>query len=190
MNEPITRREALKKGALFGGAALVWVRPSVNSYGMSSTLAAAVSGTQGCTPGFYAQNPGRYQYLEWPEGTALLPGRLVNTVFGTSYQWPLEKVLNPKEWDNASDTEAKLLRHGLAALFNALNLGVGYPLTAAAVVALVNGAIGSSSMSDVKDELAGYNELGCPIPADESAEDYEAPADQSIRPSEQVGGDA
>ena len=83
-----------------------------------------------------------------------------------------------------------MLRHGIAAYFNALNLGVGYPLTAAAVVDLVNGAIGSSSMSDVKDELAGYNELGCPIPADESAEDYEAPADQSIRPSEQVGGDA
>ena len=63
VGEEITRREALKQGALLGGAALVWVRPSVQTYGMSATLAAQASGTAGCTPGFWKNNPGR-----WPNG--------------------------------------------------------------------------------------------------------------------------
>src|SRR5665811_98268 len=133
MKEDITRREALKKGALLGGAALVWVRPSVQTYGMSATLAAQASGTAGCTPGFWKNNTSN-----WPVDpkTAEVPWKPLN------FPKPLVMdALGFKGGGGDVGAEQNLFRAAAAGYLNALALG-GYALTESDLGALVSEAQG------------------------------------------------
>jgi hypothetical protein len=188
VNEPITRREALKKGALFGGAALVWVRPSVNSYGMSSTLAAAVSGTEGCTPGFWKNNPTRALEVSGIniETAAVSDYYTVDEPFASTF---LIDALGFQGGSGVEGATEILLRAAVAGLINAAALpGYGdFPL----------GQVQSALDSDDRDTMLALasqidleNNQGCPFPADEKDEKKNGPQGSSLRPSEQVGGDA
>lgn len=167
MNDEITRREALKQGAIFGGAALVWVRPSVQSFGMSATLAAQASGTAGCTPGFWKNNPGR-----WPDPVS--PGDNVPWT-GTEIGTPtFGDALDFGGGGGLAGAERSLFRAAAAGYLNALALG-GYAYSTGDLKALVNDAIASQDRDVIlsaKDAIDTENNAGCPIPADESPEEF------------------
>ncbi len=65
------------------------------------------------------------------------------------------------------DGAAKILaRSAVAAVLNASNSSVDYPLTVSQVVQIVNGAFMSHSrdaMLSVASQLDEYNNLGCPL---------------------------
>lgn len=167
MGEEITRREALKQGALLGGAALVWVRPSVQTYGMSATLAAQASGTAGCTPGFWKNNPGR-----WPNG--IVPGDPVPWT-GTEIGTPtFGNALAFKGGGGIAGAERILFRAAAAGHLNALSLG-GYEFSPGQLASLVNTAVASGDRDTILAAAADIdteNNAGCPIPADEGNDDY------------------
>jgi hypothetical protein len=167
MNEEITRREALKKGAILSGAAVVWVQPSVRTYGLSSTLAAQASGTAGCTPGFWKNNPGR-----WPG--SLTPDDLVPWTGNEIGQPTFGAALDFGGGGGIAGAERSLFRAAAAAYLNAMSLG-GYAYSAGEVSSMVNSAIASNdrdTILGVKDALDLENNAGCPIPADESPEEF------------------
>jgi hypothetical protein len=102
---------------------------------------------EGCTPGFWRQP----QHLDsW---TGYAPGDDFDAVFGTDYFDP-DITLLEAVWLGGGGVK-KLGRHGAAALLNAANPDVGYPLSEAEVIAAVQA--GDAKM------LAELNELGCPL---------------------------
>ena len=111
----------------------------------SATCVIETAGDEGCTPGYWKNH-----LLDWVVYT---PDDDFDTVFGVDYFTPditLEEALNL-----GGGGVYKLARHGTAALLNAANPDVNYPLTEAQVIAAVQA--GDS------DLLAEYNELGCPL---------------------------
>lgn len=197
MHEEITRREALKKGAILSGAAVVWVQPSVRTYGLSATLAAQASGTAGCTPGFWKNNPGRWPAPITPGDQVPWSGSEIGTpTFG--------EALDFGGGGGLAGAERSLFRAAAAAYLNAMSLG-GYAYSAGEVDAMVNGAIASENRDTilaVKDALDLENNAGCPIPADESPEAtptgdelgvddgvYGQPTDEKVKTEKKSGGE-
>lgn len=185
--DEITRREALKRGAIFGGAALVWVQPSVQTFGMSATLAAQASGSAGCTPGFWKNNPGR-----WPSSVS--PDDLVPWT-GTEIGRPtFAEALAFGGGGGLAGAERALFRAAAAGYLNARALG-GYAYSSGELSTMVNGAIASmdrATILSVKDAIDTENNAGCPLPADESPEEVvgveEANAEDGVygRPEEET----
>ncbi len=121
-----------------------WDGPSVTATA-SATCYINEQGDEGCTPGYWKNH-----LLDW---VVYAPDDDFDTVFGVNYFTPditLEEALNL-----GGGGVYRLARHGTAALLNAANNDVNYPLTEAQVIAAVQA--GDS------DLLAEYNELGCPL---------------------------
>ena len=128
-------------------------------------------GEEGHTPGFWKTNVDTKGAVAWPrtdDGTLVLdPTNSVRSLFGAL----------PSQYDSVSLHDAlglkgggvsALLRHAVAAVLNAIHPDVGYPLSAAEVIARVDAAIASgdrSAIEALKDLLAGYNELGSDLDA-------------------------
>jgi hypothetical protein len=106
-------------------------------------------GTEGCTPGYW-----RNTRLEWP----IDPAALFSAEFGVGPDDPLSQTVQAR-----GGGENALKRHATAALLNASS-GIDYPLTAAAVIALVQEAYATTAFEAIKDQLEAANELGCPLP--------------------------
>ena len=51
----------------------------------------------------------------------------------------------------------------ITALLNAHSYDVAYPLSVEAVIVRVQQAYATGNFESVKNELAAYNELGCPL---------------------------
>lgn len=191
MNEPITRREALKKGALFGGAALVWVRPSVNSYGISTVAAEAVSARQGCTPGFWKTHPNI-----WQDVAGVDPTTTVGSVFNVPSTYGLggDLLLDALGYNGGGGETGGariLLRAGAAAYLNAMASAVDYGATSGEVKGLVDAALNSGDRDEMIDQaglLDAANNAGCPINAHGEAEGgSESESNtQDVRPSQQL----
>jgi len=56
-----------------------------------------------------------------------------------------------------------MARHAVAALLNAANPDVDYPLTVGEIIAAVQAAYASGNFEPAHVLFEGYNEIGCPI---------------------------
>lgn len=127
-----------------------------------------VGGGEGCTPGYWKQEQ---HFDSWTSPLAptadftapgfTSPGSDARVRRGRSVvdvQTQLQALMaNQGSW-------AALTRHAMAALLNAASPSVDYDLSEAQVIAKYNGALaGSFDVNDIKNELASYNEQGCPI---------------------------
>jgi len=121
---------------------------------------------QGCTPGYYKQSQ---HFDSWKNYS---PTQSVSSVFSNvvaSLQG--ETLLQALQGGGGPDlvgAQTILLRAAVAALLNASNVNVAYPLTAAQVIAEVNGALATSDRQTILDLatlLDSYNNGpgGCPL---------------------------
>jgi len=109
--------------------------------------------TQGCTPGYWKQP---HHFDSW---VGYAPDDYFDEVFGVGQHIKLIDAL----WLRGGGENA-LMRHAVAALLNAAYYPDMDYISPAYVSSLVQEAyFGSREVEDVKDELAAYNELGCPL---------------------------
>jgi hypothetical protein len=112
------------------------------------------TGDNGCTPGYWKQT---HHFDSW---VGFAPTDKYEAVFGVSVPG------DPSLLDalNASGGGINALeRHSVAALLNASNSDVGYPLTVSQVIARVQAAIAGGTIEQTKNEFEQFNELGCPL---------------------------
>ena len=114
----------------------------------------------GCTPGFWKNSVG-----SWPP-TGYSPSQSFNSVFGVVAFTP-DITLFTAVGLGKGDKNA-LARHAVAALLSASHPDVDYGMTAAQVIAAVQGAVASGNYESVKNDLAALNELGCSLANDNS----------------------
>ena len=139
--------------------------PSVTEFvsGGSGTLRGALAeyfnvadpaGFEGCTPGYWKQD----QHLDsWP--APYTSGTLFSAVFEDAFpNLTLLQVLGL----GGGGLNA-LGRHAVAALLNAGSGGVNFNWTTAQVISAFNSLFPASSYESLKNQLAGFNEQGCPL---------------------------
>jgi hypothetical protein len=122
---------------------------------------------EGCTPGFWRQ---AHHHQFW---TGFSPAGAWTTAFATLGGTHKEPGRNGATFSDATTLGAAvqfggggifaLARHAVAAILNASNPNIDYPLTVAQVQALVNAAIASGNYNGAKDILEAHNELGCDV---------------------------
>ena len=129
-------------------------------------------GTDGCTPGFWKQSQ-HFAFWTAPFTTGTLLDSPTTFVVPGDYtgdggawlgNFTLLEGLNFNGGSQLSGAARNLLRAAVAALLNAANPNVNYPMTTGEVVAAVNAALAShdrATMLSVKDELDRFNNLGC-----------------------------
>jgi hypothetical protein len=123
-------------------------------------------GEEGCTPGFWRNEPTWTNTAYSPTDTIESAFTAVSTAFPALEGDTLLEALAYSGGPAAIDKASLLLRHAVAALLNASHPGVSYPMTVAEIQAAVNAALltqDPATMEDLKDELEEFNELGCPI---------------------------
>ena len=134
-------------------------------------------GAEGCTPGFWKNNTGCWACYS--------PTTLLNEVFDFSGVHadlvPVgnKTMLKAMKFPGGSTKKDKikiLLRHAVPAILNACNDDVFYPGGVDAIIGQVNAILADYPSDITKDEILGlkndfaeWNELGCPISADNSA---------------------
>jgi hypothetical protein len=114
-------------------------------------------GDEGCTPGFWKQAKHFDSWFGYDRDESFEAVFAVNVPGAPTL---LEALKAHGGGINA------LERHAVAALLNASSPDVDYPLTVAEVKAKVKSAIDSgdpATIEQTKDELAQFNELGCPL---------------------------
>lgn len=130
-------------------------------------------GNEGCTPGFFKNNPGAFE--EYSASTTLgsvftLPAYLSDLADDTFLE-----ALGYGGGRTIEDKAKQLLRSAVAAVLNAAHEGVGYPLRRFSdpgmIIATTNSALASAdagTIEDLKDTYDAANNLGCPLEADEA----------------------
>ena len=112
---------------------------------------------EGCTPGYWKQP---HHFDSWHEDYH--PDMKFSEVFEDAFgDATLLEVLS-----QGGGGLTALGRHVVAALLNAASDGVNYPLSVDEVIDAFNDLFPEGSKqdyNDLKDELAGYNELGCSL---------------------------
>jgi len=135
-----------------------------------------IGGEQGCTPGYWKNSPGCWE--------CYAPGDSFEAIFGVDVTLrgkgkstigapTLMQALNA----NGGGINA-LARHAVAALLNACDGDIDYPMSEGQIIAAVQAAVavGEPDISELMDELADYNELGC----GQSADDAEEPCSEEV----------
>ncbi len=145
----------------------------VGLIGSALPAAATNIGNEGCTPGFWKNNPGAWE--EYTTSTTLgsvftLPAYLVALEDDTFLE-----ALNYGGGPTIVDKAKLLLHHAVAAVLNAAHEDVGYPLRRFSdpgmIIATTNSALASAdaeTIGDLKDTYDDANNLGCPLSADEA----------------------
>jgi hypothetical protein len=111
-------------------------------------------GLEGCTPGYWKQSQ---HFDSWT--APYTPNTLFGSVFENAFPgMTLLQVLNL----GGGGLNA-LGRHTVAALLNAAASGVDYPLSVQEVIDAFNGVFPGSNYETLKNQLEGFNELGCPL---------------------------
>jgi hypothetical protein len=156
--EGLTRREALKRGAVFGGVALAWTTPLVQVVGMSPALAQTTSPVgQGCTPGYWKNSLGA-----WPSPPS--PDDSLSLYFGDCA--PSDTLLNALNYGGSGGMMDILLRAAVAALLNAMHPQVAYGMPESNIRSAVADALCSEddhAMEQLKNTLDALNNAGCPL---------------------------
>jgi hypothetical protein len=124
-------------------------------------------GEEGCTPGFWKNNADKKEASAWD---CFTPETLFSDVFGEVITINLGK--KQETVDDPTLLEAlkaqggginALARHATAALLNACSDCVQYPMTVDEIIAEVQDAIPDGDIQGLKNQLAEYNEAGCPV---------------------------
>ena len=123
-------------------------------------------GDQGCTPGFWKNHPELWHTYS--------PGQTVDSVFAVPLALSdlgddtLLQALAYGGGPGALGGAKNLLRQAVAALLNAADPDVAYPMTEADIISQVNDALASldkDTMNELKNTLDENNNLGCGIDA-------------------------
>ena len=122
------------------------------------------TGIEGCTPGYWKANA-KKGAGEWPPYTT---GQTVGSVFdaGSYDGLTLLAALELGGGSGVAGATQNLLRAAVAALLNAGDSSVEYPLTTAQIISQVNAAIATENRDAIlalAATLDGYNNLGCPL---------------------------
>ena len=121
-------------------------------------------GTEGCTPGFWKNHPAAWAATGYSSGATVKS--VFSSAFGTDANVTLLAALDFGGGPGAAGAQRNLLRAAVAALLNAANADVDYPMTTAEIIAAVNTAIASNNratMLALASDLDAKNNLGCPI---------------------------
>jgi hypothetical protein len=112
-------------------------------------------GDQGCTLGYWKQ----VHLNTW---TGYSTSDLFDQVFGVNYK-PTLTLLGALNLGGGG--YAALARQAAAALLNASNPNVNFGLTSGQIVGLVQKAFTTGEPEQIKNEIAAFNEVNCPIDA-------------------------
>lgn len=120
-----------------------------------------IGGQEGCTPGYWKNSPGCWE--------CFAPSALFDDVFSVDVELrtggkktnttddpTLMQALNA----NGGGINA-LARHAVAALLNACDADINYPMSVDQVIAAVQAEVPDGDIQGLKNEFAEYNELGC-----------------------------
>jgi hypothetical protein len=150
----------------FGARLVVVLAIAVMMLTAVSTGSATNSGKQGCSPGFWKNNPGAW------EGYS--PTQKVSSIFSAAPAPDANDTLMQALQGGGGSVHI-LLRAGVAAFLNAEHEGVGYPYRRYAEPGLLHYYIqaalksgNSQRMLDLAGVLDKANNLGCPLKADEA----------------------
>ena len=125
-----------------------------------------IVGEEGCTPGFWKNHPACWECFS--------PDDLVSDVFTIPAALSdladdtLMDALNYKGGKGVEGAARNLLRQAVAALLNACDPDVGYPMSVGGVIDAVDDALATLDRGEIlglKDMFDMYNNLGCPIDA-------------------------
>jgi hypothetical protein len=153
-----------------GGTTTTTVKPTTTTVKPTTTTVKPTTTTappkqEGCTPGFWKQP----QHLDsW---VGFTPGQTLESVFDVPDAFGLDAVtlleaLSFEGGPTTADAAEILLRQAVAAILNAANPDVDYPLSVAEVIARVNAALASGDRATIlalAAELDRLNNLGCPL---------------------------
>jgi len=133
-----------------------------------STASAANIGQEGCTPGFWKNNPGA-----WEEYS---PTQTVRSVFSAAPAPDADDTLM-EALQGGGGAVHILLRASVASFLNAAHEGIGYPYRRYAEPGMLHEQIQAALASGdrarmlaLADWLDETNNLGCPLKADEATE--------------------
>ncbi|GAA4415507.1 hypothetical protein GCM10023187_46030 [Nibrella viscosa] len=130
-------------------------------------LRCEVIGNEGCSPGYWKNNP-----TAWAT-TNYSPAQTLESVFDVPDAFGLDnttllQALQGNGGSSLADAALILLRAGTTALLNAYHGDVDYPITQAQIITLVNAALSSGNrdtMLKLATTLDKYNNLVCPLEA-------------------------
>jgi hypothetical protein len=119
-----------------------------------------VVGEEGCTPGYWKNSPGCWECYD-PEDdfsdTFAIPEQELRGKGKSTYPNPtLMQALNA----NGGGINA-LARHAVAAVLNACDADIDYPMTEGQIIAAVQAAVPDGDIEGLKDMLDMYNNYGC-----------------------------
>jgi hypothetical protein len=116
------------------------------------------TGHQGLTPGFWKNNAAKWGASAW-EGYS--PSQSVESVFGSAFG-SLGSLTLAEALGTGGGGINALLRHSVAAVLNAANSNVDYPLTTSQTISGVQAAVagGDTAVEQFKNQLDGYNNYG------------------------------
>jgi hypothetical protein len=125
----------------------------------------AVTGNQGCTPGFYKNHPSEFTA---PYTTSTTVGSVFSGVLSSLSSLTLLQALNGGGGPGIQGAQIILLRAATAALLNAAHPDVSYPLSTSQVVTQVNAALATNNRDTIlalADRLDAMNNGagGCPL---------------------------
>ena len=131
----------------------------------SYALARPSTSDEGCTPGYWRNHVERWDGLGTDDFTQAVVASLpFNLTFGVgAFESGIASSTTLIEATSTGGGDLNALaRHAAAALASADS--VSYPLTVGEVIDLNRSAtVGSASVTGIKDLLASFNELGCPL---------------------------
>lgn len=170
----VTRREALKRGIVIGGAAVAWATPTAQAFGMTSTVAQGASGGAGCTPGYWKNHVD-----EWRDLGCIDPDAALGDLFGFSgddcdgalerfADSTAEQALRFKGGNGLGGKLEIFFRAAVAARLNECFLS-DYPWTSSDLANLVDDAILSCDEAVIVSaarQLDVANNIGCPFSKD------------------------
>lgn len=147
----------------FVSAASAMPQPSESPSPTPSPSPSPSLGLEGCTPGFWKASQ---HFASWVSYT---PQTTLGSVFNIGGTLGNATFLQALSFQGGSDLQAAmrlLLRAAVAALLNAANPEVEYPITEATIISSVNAALASNNRDTIltlASQLDGFNNLGCPL---------------------------
>lgn len=109
---------------------------------------------EGCTPGYWRQDQ---HFDNW---TGYSPTDDYDDTFGPGVSYG--GTLLDAVWARGGGVDA-LARHSVAALLNAANGDIDYPMDTDAVINAVQNAFATGTFESLKDQFEAWNEAGCEL---------------------------
>jgi hypothetical protein len=125
-----------------------------------------IPGMQGCTPGYWKNHTNNWVGYATGAAISSVFNTAVNAAYASLGSKTLLQGLSLQGGSTLSGGAEILFRAAIAALLNASNPNVAYPLTTAQIIADVNAALATgnrAALIALATTLDGYNNLGCPI---------------------------